>query len=100
MSNTGEKPTKIVSRWTKRWDRFTGDYNSELIYEWHWPDGSKSYGHSCPADEFIDFIEDGADLLNSSQALVRAAFARLAEREAGEVGPARTALDEREMEKA
>lgn len=71
-------PLKIVSRWTRRWDRFTGSYEPEVIYEWHWPDGSTSFGHSCPREEFSHLIEAGPDLLNQSQALVSAAFARVA----------------------
>lgn len=76
---SADVPVKIVSRWTKQWHGASGEYESVLMYEWHWSDGSTSLGHSCPRDEFLHLIERGPEIVNPTRALVNAAFAKLAE---------------------
>jgi hypothetical protein len=50
-------PLKIIETMPRRWDRFTGNYEAEPTYTYHFADGTTSVTHACPRDEHLHLIE-------------------------------------------
>jgi hypothetical protein len=60
-----DAPIKIIETMPYRWNSATGDYDAELQYTYHWPDGTTSVTHACPRDEHLHLIEKPAEAANA-----------------------------------